>query len=492
MKFVTMKRKKAHLKHDIAKIKHFMDTYFTFELCNCNKCCESRNADRLDELISSLWFPKISERMLVDSASWDNSFILRKLDGLITQFKLSIRTYALSEENTTVCKYCGRVMKIGKQKTLSNVCPDCLIRYCIKCRSCNTWVENDRKNTEGLDSQYCSKCLKTTVLCPCCSARYPKKSMVAIDKFEYLRGQTSTGSVCPNCVSNFIICSDCGMSVINNLIHDYCGGHYCSKCINKHKKLFDWNYIPPYRFVYDKLKENVSKDTLFFGAEIEIERNGNSYAFCGREKLVTQIADMFGNEYIYGKKDGSLCNGFEFVTHPYTWKWYTENKYRFNNLFTSSQLSGFMVSDRCGIHIHLSKKAFTSVHLYKFIDFINKQSNLSFINKIAGRSITNNSYCRPFQENCSVRTLAEIAKKKNNLDFHRYTAVNLTLPNTVELRIFSGTLDPNVFFKYQEFAHSLYVFTLENSIQKNSVKKYRDFIRANKSIYINMLRLIGK
>jgi len=492
MKGATMERRKAQLQRDVKRISYFMDHYFTFDHCNCNKCCEKRNGNKLKRLINSLWFSRIPTRILTNGSSFDNSYILRELDAVRTKFNRSIKTHCIYNNAGTVCKYCGTAMVISTRNGPSNVCSACLNNYCTQCRFCGKWADQYDKKGNEMEEGFCPKCIAKTTLCPCCQRRSTKKTMVEFKEYEFTQGEVGSGLVCVHCASNFIVCDDCGIAIYRSHIHEYDGSCYCGKCILTHKRLFAWNYIPLYTFVYDKRKESVSKDTLFFGVEIEIERDRNSSVFRNRENLIDQIASVFGTHYIYGKKDGSLTNGFEFVTHPYTWKWYTENKYRFNNLFSSSKLSGFKVSNNCGIHIHLSKKAFTSVQLYKFIDFVNKEKNLNFISKIAGRSISTNGYCKPFMDNCTVKVLAEIAKKKNNLDFHRYTAVNLTLPNTVELRIFKGTMSPNVFFRYQEFAHSLYTFTLENSIKKNSIKMYREFIRANKSIYTNMFNLINK
>lgn len=154
-----------------------------------------------------------------------------------------------------------------------------------------------------------------------------------------------------------------------------------------------------------------------------------------------------------------------------------------------------MTTNTCAVHVHMSKKAFTTYHLYKFIDFINIPTNITFINKIAGRDIRETTYCSPFikpdfSKKDNTKTLAEIAKRKNNCDFSRYTAVNLSKENTVEVRIFNGTMEPQIFFSYIEFLYSLFLFTKENSLHDCTVKNYKTFIKGQRKLYTNIYNRI--
>ena len=53
------------------------------------------------------------------------------------------------------------------------------------------------------------------------------------------------------------------------------------------------------------------------------------------------------------------------------------------------------------------------------------------------------------------------AKKKDG-NSERYVAINLKNSQTIEIRIFRGTLNFNSFMKNIEFAHALFMYTKEN------------------------------
>ena len=95
------------------------------------------------------------------------------------------------------------------------------------------------------------------------------------------------------------------------------------------------------------------------------------------------------------------------------------------------------VNDKCGVHVHLSRKYLTQYQIGFLVMFMHHPSNLPYVTKVAGRAP--NKYCQI---------------KPNKLDTvsdDRYEMVNLTSEVTIEVRIFAGTNDKDTLRGYVEW-----------------------------------------
>lgn len=214
--------------------------------------------------------------------------------------------------------------------------------------------------------------------------------------------------------------------------------------------------------------ESYKDSPIFMGIELEIENEKNIIEN-------GELSNLLNDSHLYFKSDGSLDNGFEIVTHPLTFAWIQDNKNLFAAMLNNCKDNGFRSYDSttCGMHIHLSKKNFGAWHLFRFLKFF--QENKDFIVAISQRKIDNLKRWANLEDE-NNDTLIYKAKKKNGNN-SRYVAINLSNSQTIELRIFRGTLNLNSFFKNIEFAHSLYLFTRDNS--EISIEKYKEFIHSN-------------
>jgi hypothetical protein len=205
-----------------------------------------------------------------------------------------------------------------------------------------------------------------------------------------------------------------------------------------------------------------------------------------RQNMAIKAMDFFGKDECYCVHDGSLRlspegAGLEIVTQPRSWLMYKEQKDKFSELLLNLREWGGQAfrPGTAGFHVHMSKKAFTRLHLYKFVDFLYKKSVSEFRKAIAQRS--GNQYTK-FHGEDAGRT-KKIAKDKYNASGDRYSAINLTNADTVEIRFFRGTLEPWLFHKNVEFLHSLYRFSRDNRVQDMIVYKYVQYLLENKNEY---------
>ena len=206
---------------------------------------------------------------------------------------------------------------------------------------------------------------------------------------------------------------------------------------------------------------------FLMGVELEMVTNGEV------NDAVEDVRDQLGEAYCICKSDGSLPDGgLEVVTAP---RGLDEHIVRFKDWNISSEYSAWK-NGRCGMHVHIDSRAFTSLTLGKFIMLMNAESNAEFIRKIAGRHPLMDSQARSY---CRTETQSELSnpskalKGKSN---DRYTIVNIAnlkrteakrlgVPlydsgryNTVELRIFRASLKKERLLAQLEFTHAAVMF----------------------------------
>jgi L-rhamnose mutarotase len=234
-----------------------------------------------------------------------------------------------------------------------------------------------------------------------------------------------------------------------------------------------YNYKPTPKFF--KVSDN---DNVYLGIELEVERGDSSVRH-------DDMAKMIDNDFLYFKSDGSLSDGFEIVTHPMTISYIKKHKNVWAdilNLLRSNKYRSYHTRT-CGMHIHISKNAFTTWHLYRFMKFF--VDNSDFVTKISQRKIENLDRWAALTDNPSESykeftqdRLMYKAKKKSGND-KRYLAVNLQNDNSVEIRIFRGTLNDSSFFKNIEFVQALFDYTKSITETDMSLKSFLSFIKDN-------------
>lgn len=238
----------------------------------------------------------------------------------------------------------------------------------------------------------------------------------------------------------------------------------------------NYSYKPTTQFIsmpYD------SKEVPFFGIELEVER---------MEKSETSRGDMakkIENKAWYFKNDGSLNNGFEIVTHPLTFSYIKHSAKDFESALNELSCNAYNSynANTCGMHIHISKKAFGTWQLYKFMKFF--AENVPFIVAISQRKMDKLVQWANIEDNDENALMYKAKKKEGNSA--RYVAINLQNYSTIEVRIFRGTLNFNSFMKNIEFIHALYMFTKESKII--TLDSFKEYI-SNSCEYSNLKKFI--
>jgi hypothetical protein len=241
--------------------------------------------------------------------------------------------------------------------------------------------------------------------------------------------------------------------------------------------IHDYSYRP------DAIFHSTNKDErLFFGIEIEVEakddlRESAEYAH--------QLESM---DLAYLKHDGSLNNGFEIVTHPMSHDFFKNEASDFFAVMEGLRSQqGIRVKSwdtkTCGLHIHISRTGFSGgAHMHRFLNLV--YSNPDLYSTLAGRTsdqwakftdIIQREYARNSEGDrvpdlinggyqiISKRSFMHKLGSERNSD--RYSAVNTLNRETLEMRIFRGTVNSETVKAHLDLAHASVEYTRTLTVQ---------------------------
>jgi hypothetical protein len=188
---------------------------------------------------------------------------------------------------------------------------------------------------------------------------------------------------------------------------------------------------------------------LFLGFEVEVD-------WTQLNRNQRQLALNLCPDWTYLKKDSSV-EGFEIVSHPCSLRWLRENIGQWDTLFEGLYNMGVRSGETttCGLHIHMSKAAFGAFHLYKLLKLF--YGNPGLVTVLSQRDYA--SLSRWANLDVAQRTLIYRAKARDQNGNDRHCAVNLKRTETVEVRVFKGTLNPLAFRKAVETVTAAYEFS---------------------------------
>lgn len=299
-----------------------------------------------------------------------------------------------------------------------------------RCDSCGNAFTRNELTPLG-DSLLCLDCLdQETVLCARCGERI----------FQDENAGDSRTPLCQSCFDRYYTsCVRCGR-VIQDYDAFYENGDddepLCYDCHSRyHRDLIHDYYYKPEPIFY-------GNGPKFFGVELEIDEGGESNDNAAK---ILKVANA-DQKLIYIKHDGSLDDGFEIVTHPMSLDYQLQQmpwehicREAVNLGYTSHQ------AGTCGLHIHASRLAFGATEqeqdaaIARVLYFFEKhwEEFLKFSRRTQRQL---DQWAARYGYKDQPREILEHAKKGYA---GRYTAVNLTNRDTIEFRMFRGTLKYN-------------------------------------------------
>ena len=271
----------------------------------------------------------------------------------------------------------------------------------------------------------CEHCLREqTTICECCEERVWRDNAES-DSFI---------SVCNDCYDDlYTRCEECDCLIRRDDAH-YDGDYpYCDDCYDKldNKAIKTYDYKPEPIFY--------GSGDLFYGVELEIDKGGE---YNDNAEILLDLANRPA-EHLYCKHDGSINNGFEMVSHPMSLDYHT-NQMDWCDVFNKAITMGYRShqTSTCGLHIHVNRSAFGKNTLEQE-DVIARIVHFTELHwnelvKFTRRTEANiNHWASRYGIATTAKDTYKNIKEKN---WSRYVAVNLANYNTIEFRIFRGTL----------------------------------------------------
>ena len=305
----------------------------------------------------------------------------------------------------------------------------------LYCTRCECLIEDDDYYTIH-DEIICDRCRDDyTVTCECCGELIWSDEDCGDDNI-YL---------CESCRDeNYCSCYHCDRLIHNNDAYEYDGDYYCYDCyeeLDKHKSIHPYSYKPCPKFFgkYDK-----GDSTRFFGVELEVDKGGYD------NDNAREILDYanYDDEHIYIKSDSSLDDGFEIVSHPATLDYHL-NEFPWEDITHCAIEQGYRShqTSTCGLHVHVNRLSLGDTRadqeevisriLYLVEAYWNELLKFSRRTEYAM-----NRWASRYGYESTPKKLMDKAKRTYN----RYVAVNLCPHDTIEFRLFRGTLKLNTLY----------------------------------------------
>jgi hypothetical protein len=225
---------------------------------------------------------------------------------------------------------------------------------------------------------------------------------------------------------------------------------------------------------YDKRKPKV-----LIGLELEVEINDRNNRESKAQELIDAIqchtdAKGLDHRYCQLERDGSLDYGFEIVTGFTGLDVHRKQLEFFKNPWSGVRSHN---TSTCGLHVHICKSDMTLYHGAKLILFINDEKNHSLIKALARRTESGYAKIKNKKDNIVwLKNARETRNPLNNLNADRYEALNFQNPNTIEFRLFKGTLRYETIQACLEFSFLSWHFTRNASIKDLTIEKFLEFI----------------
>lgn len=248
------------------------------------------------------------------------------------------------------------------------------------------------------------------------------------------------------------------------------------------EQIYDHDYKPEPIFY--------GNSSAFLGVELEVD-NGNLTAEFLNKLLTT--ANSTNSIRIYLKEDATLNCGFEIVSHPMTLD-YHKKYMNWGELFCILHRNAFESNNTqtCGLHIHINKSFFgvdnvTQIkYITKAIFFVEK-----FWRELQTLSRRSLHSCELFSFRLGFETIYSSPEVLYTLASNHHYCLNTQHKDTIEFRLFKGTINYSHFIAALELVFNIcsFVRTVSNEDIKNMMwRDFTDYIKYEYNDLIEYLR----
>ena len=376
--------------------------------------------------------------------------------------------YTDEDDGTTVCEECfekayknceicgtpHHIDLLTETHDGKYVCESCRDEHYFLCEDCQEWYNNRDMVTDG-NITICKECYDEYYFrCEHCN------DLEHNDNSHYVENY---GNICDHCYEwsdDFRHCEDCGdLYYISDLYwNDDDDCYYCDSCRDYHMSSINpYEYKPNPIFAFAKDQAENRKENLQIGFELEVDSDYGD----DREDVAEEVISML-DDRVYCKRDGSLEEGFEIVSHPATYEWYNERRDKLADTFRYILSKGYTSHNHgtCGLHFHCDREfiedenypntlAKLAVFYYGFYD---KVYNIS--RRENKQWIYNYDRAKYAIDNIALSNIEKLQSLDNvmkNYPTSHSTVMNTSNRPTVEIRLFRGSLNIDTFMLSMQF-----------------------------------------
>ncbi len=315
---------------------------------------------------------------------------------------------------------------------------------------------------------YCLDCFEDeTVVCDDCGERIYSGDAVT----------DSNNTLCRDCFNeSYYYCEECGCIIHsdnayymdNDEFEEYPYCYSCYRRIKKDRGIHDYSYKPDPIFY--------GEGNMVIGVELEADCGGfdNDNA-----KEVLEIANKDKEDRLYIKSDGSIDDGFELVSHPMTLD-YHKNEMPWESIMKKLIHMGYKShqAGTCGLHCHVNRNALgedfeaREAAIGRILYFVEHHWNeiLKFSRRTEAQM---DRWAARYDNNSKPKKLYDDIKKGY---CSRYRAVNILNYNTIEFRMFRGTLKYNTFIATLQFVNEICKAAVSLSDEEMEALTWENFV----------------
>ena len=366
-------------------------------------------------------------------------------------------------DKLTPCAHCGQLVPADElwlatmnDGTTEQWCRECIetdTTYCDRCgeyRPGEAVAVYSAAHIEG----WCEHCADThAVECDCCHDLTDDNDMHHI--YVYHIGWQS---VCTSCLEeNYYQCCRCGNYCLEDDVEYHNGDYYCPACAPS-VYFSDYHHTDAKTFLHTGNDSNQP----YLGVELELEFPTSDLRANAAKRI--RCHTDYG-DYYDCKEDGSLGEyGMEVVTQPATPAYHMTG---YNDVMLSAGKDCGATSHdngNCGLHVHIDRDYFTETGIQYAADRAGYIMDTIFSNNEAAivnftrRRYSQLNHWAQLMHMCvckSERSLNSKLMEYRSSKYTRYQAVNMENVDTIELRLFRGTLNPTTYYATLEFVAAL-------------------------------------
>jgi hypothetical protein len=215
-------------------------------------------------------------------------------------------------------------------------------------------------------------------------------------------------------------------------------------------------------------------ETPYMG--IEWETNQTTSVGDDNYDVLRKILKLIGTKYV-AKADASIGNGFELVSVPMSYEEHLEfmTEYKVKKMFEAGLKKRDI--ERCGMHIHISRDAFTPEAAARFVAIVTNSKNRKMLEVIGGRQ--GGSYYSGYADIRYGETLRRQVRTEHE------SACCIGNKPTYEIRVFKSPTSRKELVGNLQFMQSFWEYCHADAAMTDSMGNYLKWFqkRANCSRY---------